>query len=105
MKFFETAIFTKQITTLLPDPEYKELQKALCLNPAAGDVIIGSGGLRKIRWRTRSRGKRGGIRVIYYWFVSDDELFMLLAYGKNEKDDLSARELSVLRSIVEGELK
>lgn len=89
---------------LLPDSEFKELQQALCLNPAAGDVIIGSGGLRKIRWRTASRGKRGGIRVIYYWFVRDDELFMLLAYGKNEKDDLSARELSVLRSIVEGEL-
>lgn len=105
MKFFETVIFTKQITALLPDTEYKELQKALCLNPSAGDVIIGSGGLRKIRWRTESRGKRGGIRVIYYWFVSDDEIFMLLAYGKSEKDDLSPRELSVLRSIVEGELK
>jgi len=105
MKFFETPVFTKQITTILPDSEYKELQKALCLNPAAGDVIIGSGGLRKIRWRTATRGKRGGIRVIYYWFVSDDEIFMLLAYGKNDKDDLSARELGVLRSIVEGEFK
>lgn len=104
MKFFETPVFTKQITALLPDSEYKELQRALCLNPAAGDVIVGSGGLRKIRWRTAFRGKRGGIRVIYYWFVSDDELFMLLAYGKNEKDDLSARELTMLRSIVEGEL-
>jgi hypothetical protein len=105
MKFFETSIFTKQITALLPDAEYKELQKALCLNPAAGDIIIGSGGLRKIRWRTAARGKRGGIRVIYYWFVGDDEIFMLLAYGKNEKDDLSTRELSALRSIVESELK
>ena len=105
MKFFETNVFTKQITSLLSDSEYKDLQKALCLNPSAGDVIIGSGGLRKIRWRTAARGKRGGIRVIYYWFVHDNELFMLLAYGKNEKDDLSAKELSILRSIVEGELK
>lgn len=105
MKFVETPVFTRQITDLLPDSEYKELQKALCLNPGAGDIIMGSGGLRKIRWRTATRGKRGGIRAIYYWFVREDEIYMLLAYGKNEKDDLSARELSTLRAIVEGEIK
>lgn len=105
MKFIETPVFTRQITALLPDASYSELQKALCVNPAAGDIIPGSGGLRKIRWRTVGRGKRGGIRAIYYWFVSDDEIYMLLAYRKNEKDDLSAKELKLLKSIVEGELK
>ena len=56
--------------------------------------------LRKVRWRSATVGKRGGIRVIYYWFVSEDEIYMLLAYGKGEKDDLSARELKILRGLV-----
>jgi hypothetical protein len=104
LKFIETSVFTRQITALLKDADYGKLQHSLCLNPASGDIIKGGGGLRKIRWRSGSRGKRGGIRVIYYWFVSDDEIFMLLAYPKSEKDDLSARELEVLRTIVENEL-
>jgi mRNA-degrading endonuclease RelE of RelBE toxin-antitoxin system len=102
MKIVETAVFTKQINTLLPDDQYKELQKELVFNPSAGDIIKHSGGLRKIRWRSASKGNRGGIRVIYYWFVSEDQIYMLLAYGKNEKDDLTAAELKILRQLVEG---
>jgi mRNA-degrading endonuclease RelE of RelBE toxin-antitoxin system len=103
MKFRETSVFTRQITRLLPDDEYKELQKVLIRNPAAGAVIPKSGGLRKIRWRSpeKGKGKRGGIRVIYYWFVTDDEIYMLLAYGKDEKDDLTAGELNVVRGLIE----
>ena len=102
MKFTETSVFTRQITDLLPDDEYKELQKNLILNPAAGTVIPKSGGLRKIRWRSlgKGKGKRGGIRAIYYWFVTDDEVYMLLAYGKGEKDDLTAGELKILRGLI-----
>lgn len=102
MKFVETSVFTKQINALLPNDQYKELQKELVFNPAAGDIIKRSGGLRKIRWRSASKDKRGGIRVIYYWFVSEDQIYMLLAYGKNEKDDLTTAELKVLRQLVEG---
>ena len=102
--FRETPVFTRQIDRLLPDDEYRELQRSLVLNPDAGDTIPHSGGLRKIRWRTATKGKRGGIRVIYYWFVRDDEIYMLLAYGKGEKDDLSARELKTLRGVVERDL-
>jgi mRNA-degrading endonuclease RelE of RelBE toxin-antitoxin system len=102
MKFIETSVFTKQINGLLPDEQYRELQKKLVFNPAAGDIIKHSGGLRKIRWHSVSKGKRGGIRVIYYWFVSDDQIYMLLAYGKNEKEDLTAAELKILRKLVEG---
>jgi mRNA-degrading endonuclease RelE of RelBE toxin-antitoxin system len=98
--FIETPVFTKQITDLLSDEEYSELQQELVFNPSAGDVIKHSGGLRKVRWRTDGKGKRGGIRVIYYWSTRDDEIYLLLAYGKNEKDDLSADELKMLRRII-----
>ena len=101
MIFTETPVFTRQIMKLLPDDEYRQLQQALIFNPEAGDIIQHSGGLRKVRWRSVTRGKRGGIRVIYYWFVGEDEIYMLLAYGKSEKDDLSARELKILRGLVQ----
>lgn len=99
MVFTETPVFTRQITQLLPDDEYGELQKELNANPAAGDIIPHSGGLRKVRWRSAAKGKRGGIRVIYYWYVNEDEIYMLLAYGKGIKDDLTAKELKILRGI------
>jgi len=100
----ETKVFTRQITKLIPDDEYRELQQELVLNPGAGDIIRHSGGLRKLRWRSATKGKRGGIRVIYYWYLSEDEIYMLLAYGKGEKDDLSAKEVRRLRGIVQEEM-
>ena len=107
MIFTETPVFTRQITGLLSDDEYGDLQQVLLSNPEAGDVIRQSGGLRKVRWRSGAKGigKRGGIRVIYYWYVGEDEIYMLLAYGKGEKDDLSARELKVLRRVVQEAMK
>ena len=104
MIFKETSVFTRQIEALLPDDQYREFQKELLFNPAAGDIIKGSGGLRKIRWRSAARGKRGGIRVIYYWYAEDRAIFLLLAYGKNEKDDLTTKEIKVLRRLVEENL-
>jgi len=101
MIFTETPVFTRQITKLLPDDQYRELQQELIFNPAAGDVIQHSGGLRKVRWRSATKGKRGGLRVIYYWYVSEDEIYMLLAYGKGEKDDLTPKELKLLRGLVQ----
>ena len=100
MEFKETSVFTRQIQQLLPDDQYREFQQELIFNPAAGDLIKGSGGLRKIRWKSAFGGKRGGIRVIYYWFVEDSEIFLLLAYGKNEKSDLSPKEVKFLRALV-----
>ncbi len=68
MIFKETSVFTRQISKLISDDAYREFQQALIFNPIAGDLIKGSGGLRKIRWRSATGGKRGGIRVIYYWW-------------------------------------
>lgn len=70
-----------------------------------GDIIPGSGGLRKIRWAISGRGKRGGVRAIYYWRVRQDQILMLFMYSKTEKDDLTTQQLQVLREIVEKEFK
>lgn len=78
MRFVETPIFTAAIRLLLPDEEYRALQSALLLRPEQGAIIPGSGGLRKIRWTGRSHGKRGGIRVIYFWYVTDDAFLYAL---------------------------
>jgi hypothetical protein len=68
-------------------------------------VIIGSGGLRKFRWATQGKGKRGGSRIIYYWAVAQDQLLMLLIYSKSERDDLTADQLKTLKKIVEEEYR
>jgi hypothetical protein len=103
MVIVETSIFSRRVVELLADDEYRELQVVLANRPTAGRVIVGSGGLRKVRWATRGRGKRGGVRVIYYWAAAQDRLLMLLVYAKNERDDLSPDQLRVLRRIVETE--
>lgn len=103
MVIIETSTFTRQVQKLLSDEEYKQLQFELINRPDLGPVIPGSGGLRKMRWSYRGRGKRGGVRVIYYWVVSYDRLLMLLIYPKNMQDDLSPTQLKMLRQIVEDE--
>ncbi len=102
--FFETSVFTRRLAALLSDEEYAELQRALAADPRSGDLIPGSGGLRKLRWAARGRGKRGGVRVIYYWISARHQIYMLLIYGKNEQDDLSPEQLRALRRAVEAEL-
>jgi len=74
---------------LLPDEAYRKLQGALLMRPEAGNLIPSSGGLRKIRWCMRSKGKRGGLRIIDYWDTPEDTLFMLMAYKKSTKEDLT----------------
>lgn len=103
MDIIETSVFTRQVQTLLTDEDYRQLQLALVLHPESGAVIPGSGGLRKARWATQGRGKRGGVRVIYYWVVVQDKILMLYMYAKNEQDDLTPEQLKVLRKIVEEE--
>lgn len=103
MIIIETRVFTRQVVDLLTDEEYSALQTLLILNPTAGTIIVGSGGLRKIRWRASGRGKRGGSRVIYYWATQQDHLLMLLIYPKDEQSDLTQDQLKKLRAVVESE--
>ena len=105
MQFVETSVFTRQVTSLLTDEEYAQLQFRLLASPGAGAVIPHSGGLRKLRWLLAARGKRGGVRVIYYWVVSRDQILMLFMYPRSRQDDLTPHQLKVLRGIVENEFK
>ncbi len=105
MVIIETSIFTRQIATILNEDEYRDLQNVLVATPGAGEIIQGGGGIRKIRCGASGRGKRGGARVIYYWANNHDQIFMLFAYAKNERDDLTKDQLSALRQIVISEFK
>ncbi len=100
LEFIETPVFTRKVQQLLSDDEYAQLQRELIANPARGDLIQGSGGLRKIRFAQKGRGKSGGVRCIHYWYSDAGQMFMLLIYPKSMKDDLSAQELAILRKLV-----
>ena len=103
MIIIETQIFTRQVLLLLSDEEYRLLQSVLANRPDAGVIIPSSGGLRKMRWGMTGRGKRGGVRVIYYWAVKQERILMLLIYPKNVKDDMTQEQLKILRIIVKEE--
>ena len=66
-----------------------------------GDIIQGTGGLRKVRWKQEGRGKSGGVRVIYYWMTKNEQIYMLYIYQKTKQEDLTSEQVKVLKSIVE----
>ena len=101
MVIIETSIFTKLIKQLMSDEQYRELQEALVNRPDLGNLIQGSGGLRKVRWKLEATGKSGGIRVIYYWVVNDDQLRMLYVYPKGKQENLTSEQLAALKAVVE----
>jgi mRNA-degrading endonuclease RelE of RelBE toxin-antitoxin system len=105
MHFIETPIFTRRLESLLAEEEYRELQNDLIEKPDAGAIIRSSGGLRKLRWAAKGRGKSGGVRIIYYWFVSSEKFLMLFIYPKNEQDDLTSEQIKRMKALVERELK
>jgi mRNA-degrading endonuclease RelE of RelBE toxin-antitoxin system len=90
------------VQTLLTDDEYRDLQNALIVQPNIGPVIPGGGGLRKMRWSYHGKGKRGGVRVIYY-LVTEDRILMVYIYPKGKQDDLTPEQLRRLRRIIEEE--
>jgi len=105
MEVVETSVFTRRIESLLDEDEYRALQTHLVENPESGAIIPGSGGIRKIRWGLKGRGKRGGARVVYFWAVRRDRILMLYAFAKNEREDLSKEQLSLLKKVVDSEFK
>jgi len=107
LEFRETQAFTRAVVSLLTDEEYAALQAVLAVDPEAGDLIPGTGGLRKLRWRqaARQKGKRGGVRVIYYWYEVGAIAYMLVIYSKGQQDDLSERDKRTLRHLVAEEFK
>src|SRR5512139_3379167 len=100
MIFIETPIFTREVQTLLPDDSYGKLQQAILVRPEAGNLIPGSGGLRKLRWNLPQAGKRGSLRIIYYWDTPSDTIYMLLAYKKSRQEDLTQEQFRILSRLL-----
>ena len=96
--FIESSIFQRILPAYLDDDEYSELQQFLMQNPEAGEVIPGSGGVRKARWARPGMGKRGGLRIIYYVRYKPNELWMLTLYAKAKRENVPAR---ILRQLLE----
>jgi len=105
MEIIETPIFTSQVKDLLSAEEYRGLQLALALRPRQGAAIRGGGGIRKLRWKQRGTGRRGGLRVIYYWVAAKQTIYMLFLYRKTRQSDLTKGQLKVLRQLVHEEFK
>jgi mRNA-degrading endonuclease RelE of RelBE toxin-antitoxin system len=105
LQFVEAPAFSRYREDYLDDDGFRVLQEALASNPEAGDLIPGAGGVRKLRWgdSRRGKGKRGGLRIVYYCFLSDEETWLLTLYGKDEASDLSKDEKKQLKMALEAE--
>ena len=102
ISFVETKVFTRLVGEYLSDDEYAALQWALAKNPAAGDLVKGAGGVRKVRWGTAGRGKSGGVRVIYFARTHLGEIWMLTIYAKNVAESIPANVLRQIREEIDG---
>ena len=96
--FIESPIFERLLPAYLNDVEYSELQQYLIQNPEAGEVVPGSGGVRKLRWARLGMGKRGGLRIIYFVRYRPDEFWMLTLYAKAKRENIPAH---ILRQLLE----
>ena len=99
--FVETRLFIRLVQEYLSDEEYGQLQGELIRNPAAGNVVRGSGGVRKLRWAAAGRGKRGGYRVIYFVRQQKNVIWMLTIYPKNLLDSIPGHLLKQIREEIE----
>lgn len=107
MEIIEAPAFTRYLDDYLDDEQYRALQAELASNPEAGEVMPGTGGFRKMRWADpeRGKGRRGGLRIIYYYFECDQQIWMMTLYGKNEAADLSPAEKKALKAAIENETR
>lgn len=107
MEFIEAQLFTRLLPDYMSDDQYGELQLYLAMDPEAGDVMPGTGGFRKLRWadQRRGKGKRGGLRVIYYYLVADTLIWFFSLYDKDEAVDLGPKEKRLLRAAIEEETR
>ena len=100
--FIETKLFTKLVQNYFTADEYAALQSGIMANPDAGDVIPGSGGVRKLGWGLAGRGKRGGVRVIYYLRLQQGQVWMLTLYAKNEAATIAGAILKKIKEELDG---
>ena len=97
----ETPVFTKKAADLLSEVKREEFAVFISQSPTSGSVVKGSGGVRKIRWARSGSGKSGGVRVIYYNMVDDEEVWLLTLYAKNERSTIPAHELRLIKEAIE----
>ena len=104
--FVELPAFARNRADYLDEPAFARLQVELMKNPEAGDLIRDSGGLRKLRFADarRGKGKRGGLRVIYYWWNSGSQFWLFTVYDKDQADDLSSEQRRTLKALIRAEL-
>ena len=102
ISFIETKLFSRLIGDYLSDDDYARLQGALIEAPERGAVVPGSGGVRKLRWAQPGRGKRGGVRVIYYARIREGVIWMLTIYAKNEEENIPAHVLRKIKEDIDG---
>jgi mRNA-degrading endonuclease RelE of RelBE toxin-antitoxin system len=103
MIFIEATTFTKLLPEYLNDEEYRALQTYLMQKPDAGDLVKGSGGVRKVRWAPDGKGKSGGVRIIYYWKKPDHEIWMLTIYSKSERSTIPGHLLKQIAEAIDHE--
>jgi len=106
MEFIESPAFTRHLSDYLSDEGYRALQNELAGNPQAGDLMPGTGGFRKVRWADprRGKGRRGGLRIVYYYFPLDREIWLLTLFDKDEASDLLPKEKKALKAAIDAEL-
>lgn len=107
MEIIEAPAFTRQVARYLGEEEYRVLQIELAGNPTLGDLMPGTGGFRKLRWADtrRGKGRRGGLRIIYYFFPDAQQIWLMTVFGKNEAADLTPTEKKILKAAIEAELR
>jgi mRNA-degrading endonuclease RelE of RelBE toxin-antitoxin system len=105
MQFVEFPHFTRWVEANLSDEEYRQIQEELIKNPHKGDLIPHGHGLRKLRWRFKGKGKSGGVRIIYYLWLSHEEFLMIYVYPKNEREDLTKEQLRTLARVTKENLR
>ena len=105
--FVELPPFERLRKNYFDDDAFLGLQRLLMVDPEAGDLIPGTGGLRKLRFgdERRGKGKRGGLRVIYYWWDAGSQFWLFTVFNKNEMSDLSANERKALKEMIKQELE
>lgn len=100
-EFIESPLFSKYLSDYLADDEYLALQEYLCEHPEAGDIIRGSGGVRKLRWGRQGSGKSGGVRVCYYVRTRAGQMLMLVIYAKSARDAIPGQVLKAIKEEME----
>ena len=101
MRVFATSRYGREAKRLLAEAEIAKMEDAIAADPELHPIVPGTGGLRKARWAREGKGKSAGVRVIYYYFVSDSEIYMLAIYAKNEQADMRAADKKAARKFVE----